>query len=151
MAATPDEDVLHSAGYLLMKAGHYIGIEIEAALEGLGLTAREFLVLSFVRSHDGLSQQQLSERLNLDPTIVVGLIDSLEERELMVRRKDPTDRRRNVLALTPNGVALHDRATAAAGATEDAFLGELSPRGRGEFREALRTILAARLPWLSGG
>lgn len=151
MAATRGEpdDVLSSAGYLLMKAGHYIGVEIEAALAGLGLTAREFLVLSFVRSHDELSQQQLSERLTLDPTLVVGLLDSLEQRGLLTRRKAPTDRRRNVLGLTAAGRGVHDRAAAAARATEQAFLADLSAPGRREFRRALTTILAERLPWLT--
>ena len=40
-------------------------------------------MLSFVRAADGLSQQELSARLGLDPTIVVGLVDGLEERGLM--------------------------------------------------------------------
>ena len=47
--AAPD-DVLGSAGYLLLKAGHYIGVEFDAALDALGLNGREFLVLSFVRA-----------------------------------------------------------------------------------------------------
>ena len=49
-------------------------------LDALGLTGREFLVLTFVRTGDGLSQQGLSERLGLDPTLVVGLVDALEDR-----------------------------------------------------------------------
>ena len=62
-----DDDVLRSAGYLLMKAGHYIGIEFDAALTSLGLSGREFLLLSFVRSASGLSQQELSARLGARP------------------------------------------------------------------------------------
>ena len=47
--------------------------------------------LSFVGSAEDLSQQDLSERLGLDPTIVVGLVDALEERQWMTR--DATRRR----------------------------------------------------------
>ena len=95
-----DDDVLRSAGYLLIKAGHYIGLDFDAALTELGLSGRELLLLSFVRSSSGLSQQELSTRLGLDPTIVVGLVDALEDRGLVRRAKDPADRRRNVLAGT---------------------------------------------------
>ena len=111
----PADDVLTSAGYLLLKAGHYIGIEFETALDALGLSGREFLVLTFVRTADGLSQQGLSERLGLDPTLVVGLVDALEDRgRSFAARRIPADRRRNILSLTPAGVAVHGEAVAAA-------------------------------------
>jgi len=142
------DEVLTSAGYLLMKAGHYIGAEFEAALTSHGLSAREFLVLSFVRSSSGLSQQELSARLALDPTIVVGLVDALEERELMTRAKDPADRRRNVLSLTAKGRRAHDAAVAAAAKAEDAFLAPLSTAQRKELATALRAVLTPRLGWL---
>jgi DNA-binding MarR family transcriptional regulator len=146
----PEDDVLTSAGYLLLKAGHYLGIEFDAALTSIGLTGREFLVLSFVRAVDGLSQQELSERLGLDPTIVVGLIDALEERELVTRRKDPADRRRNLLALTAKGRDVHSAAVTAARQAEDAFLAPLTASRRRELRTALRAVMAPRLPWLEG-
>jgi DNA-binding MarR family transcriptional regulator len=142
------DDVLGSAGYLLLKAGHYIGVEFDAALDALGLNGREFLVLSFVRAADGLSQQALSERLGLDPTLVVGLVDTLEARALMTRSKDPADRRRNLLALTGRGVATHDAAVAAARRAEDGFLAPLTARQRTQLRDALRAVMAPRLPWL---
>jgi len=144
----PSDDVLGSAGYLLLKAGHHLGIEFDAALGDLGLSGREFLVLSFVRAADGLSQQALSERLGLDPTLVVGLVDGLEARQLMTRTKDPTDRRRNVLGLTSAGAAAHDAAVAAATRAEDAFLAPLGAAQRRALRSALRTVMAPRLPWL---
>ena len=94
------DPVLTSAGYLLLKAGHYMTQEFEAALAALELTGREFLVLSFVAPEGQLPQQELTERLGLDPTIIVALVDALEERRLLTRSRDATDRRRNVLALT---------------------------------------------------
>jgi DNA-binding MarR family transcriptional regulator len=113
------------------------------------LNGREFLVLSFARASDGLSQQELSERLGLDPTIVVGLIDALEGRGLMTRTKDPTDRRRNLLGLTAPGRDVHDAALAAAQRAEDAFLEPLSASQRKALRASLRTVMAPRLPWLT--
>ena len=144
----PADDVLTSAGYLLLKAGHYIGNDFDAALTTLGLTGREFLVLSFVRAADGLSQQALAARLGLDPTLVVGLVDALEQRGLVTRTKDPADRRRNRLDLTDDGSGLHDAAVAAARRAEAVFLDPLTPRQRTQLRAALRAVMAPRLPWL---
>src|SRR4051812_15835116 len=101
------DPVLTSAGYLLLKAGTQFHSLIDDVLTELDLTGRQFLVLTFAGSTDELSQLDLSRRLGLDPTIVVGLIDGLEARTLMRRVRDPADRRRYLLELTPAGRKLH--------------------------------------------
>ncbi|MEZ5296006.1 MAG: MarR family transcriptional regulator [Ilumatobacteraceae bacterium] len=88
LGALADDAVLGSTGYLLLKAGVHVGHAIEQAMRDLGLSMRDLLVLSFAAVLEGMSQQELSERLGLDPTLVVGLVDGLEERDL-VRREGP--------------------------------------------------------------
>jgi DNA-binding MarR family transcriptional regulator len=143
-----DDPILGSASYLLLKAGTYVAAAFEAAVAELGLSARDLLVLSFVSSTEGLSQQELSSRLGIDPTIVVGLVDGLEGRGLMERSRSSIDRRRNLLRLTGEGVALRDRAIEAAAAVQDSFLGPLSEQERGELRALLYKFMAPRLAWL---
>ena len=116
---------------------------------GSGSPAREFLVLSFVGAAEDLSQQDLSERLGLDPTIVVGLVDALEERQWVTRTRDPADRRRNVLRLTAVGRTAHASAVRAAQAAEDAFLEALGPGERATLRALLNDVMRRRLPWLA--
>ena len=145
---TTSDPVLTSAGYLLLKAGHYMAIDFEATLADLELTGRAFLVLSFVSAAEGLSQQELSERLGLDPTIVVGLVDEMESRGLMTRTRDPADRRRNVLGLTAEGHDLHGRAVKAAASAEAEFLAPLGSADREELRRLLHTVMRPRLRWL---
>jgi DNA-binding MarR family transcriptional regulator len=150
MTETPAPDpVVTSAGYLLLKAGHHIGQEFDAALARLGLSGREFLVLSFVGAAKDLSQQDLSERLGLDPTLVVGLVDALEERRWMTRTRAPADRRRNVLRLTAAGRTARTRAVRAAGEAEDRFLGPLGLEERETLRALLDNIMRHRLAWLT--
>lgn len=48
------------------------------------------------------SQQALADSPSLDPSNVVGLLNELEERELITRRRDPADRR-HIVALSPRG------------------------------------------------
>jgi DNA-binding MarR family transcriptional regulator len=151
MSADDDDNhnnVLRSAGYLLMKAGHYIGTEFDTALTSLGLTGREFLLLSFVRPGSPLSQHELGGRLGIDPTLIVGLVDGLEARGLMKRARDPADRRRNVLTPTDEGIRVHDAAIAAARQAEDAFLAPLTSTQRTELANALRAVLSPRLSWV---
>lgn len=143
-----DDPILGSPGYLLLKAGHYIRLAFEEGLAALDLNAREMLVLSFVETTPGLSQQQLAARLGLDPTIVVGLVDGLEERRLLERRRDPEDRRRNVLTLTAKGTKLRARAIRAAESIQDDFLGSLSPTERDQLASVLGRTLTPHLAWL---
>ena len=143
-----DDPLLGSASYLLLKAGRYVIAEFDDALDELTLSHREALVLSFVSATEGLSQQELSDRLGLDPTIVVGLVDGLESRGLLKRLRDPDDRRRNKLLLTEHGVALRQRAIAAISAFENPLLGPLSDSERRQLQEILHKMMAPRLPWL---
>ena len=50
-----------------------------------------------------MSQHGLADTLSLDPTNVVGLLNELEDRSLVTRRRDPTDRRRHIVELSRRG------------------------------------------------
>jgi DNA-binding MarR family transcriptional regulator len=145
------DPVLTSAGYLLLKAGTQFHGLIDDALAELDLSGRQFLVLTFAGSGDPLSQLDLSRRLGLDPTIVVGLIDGLEARKLVRRTRDPADRRRYLLALTPSGRTLHATASAAVATGEREFLAPLSAADRKLLRRLLIDVMGRRLAWMSGG
>ena len=50
-----------------------------------------------------LSQRELSDKLGMDPSDIVGLVDVLEDAGFVVRNRDETDRRRYALRLTAAG------------------------------------------------
>jgi DNA-binding MarR family transcriptional regulator len=56
-----------------------------------------------------LSRRALAERLHCDPSNVTFLVDRLEERHLVSRRRAGSDRRVQALALTPAGVEVRNR------------------------------------------
>src|SRR5262245_33168042 len=146
MAGT--DPVLSSAGYLLLKAGTQFHGVIDQALDAVDLTGRQFLVLTFAGGTEPLSQLELSKRLHLDPTIVVGLLDELEGRGLVSRTRDPADRRRHRIELTGAGRKAQARAAKAVAAAELEFLGPLSAADRKELRGLLLEVMRTRLPWL---
>jgi DNA-binding MarR family transcriptional regulator len=75
----------------------------EAKLESGGLRPRHLIALKLLSEQGPVSQQGLAESLSLDPSNVVGLLNELEERELITRRRDPGDRRRHIVELSPRG------------------------------------------------
>ena len=142
------DPVLTSAGYLLLKAGTQFHGIIDDALHTVDLGARQFLVLTFANGDEPLSQSELSKRLGLDPTIVLGVIDSLEDRGAIRRTRDPADRRRSLVEITASGRRLYAKATAAVATAEREFLAPLAAADRKALRTSLLEIMEHRLPWL---
>jgi DNA-binding MarR family transcriptional regulator len=75
----------------------------ETTLEPGGLRPRHLIALKLLSEQGPVSQQGLADSLSLDPSNVVGLLNELEERELITRRRDPTDRRRHIVELSARG------------------------------------------------
>ena len=50
------------------------------------------------------SQSDLGEALRVDRTNLVGLLNDLEDADLIERRRSPKDRRRHTVSLTPTGI-----------------------------------------------
>jgi DNA-binding MarR family transcriptional regulator len=83
--------------------------DIVAALAEHGLGLHHLAVLSALADFGTLSQQQLADRLDIDKSHMVGFIDTLDERSLVTRERDATDRRRHKIALTREGRGLTQR------------------------------------------
>jgi DNA-binding MarR family transcriptional regulator len=75
----------------------------EATLEPGGLRPRHLVALRLLSEGGPTSQQACADSLSLDPSNVVGLLNDLEERQLITRRRDPADRRRHIVELSPRG------------------------------------------------
>jgi len=140
-----------SAGYLLLKAGTHLHTLIDDTLAALNLTGRQLLVLGFAGRGEPLSQQMVSERLGLDPTIVVALVDELEARGALRRERDPDDRRRHQLKITPKGRKLYAAAVHEVVVAEREFLAPLDRADREALRKLLVATMTPRLPWMADG
>ena len=76
-----------------------------------GTTDIQFNILMILKnsSREGLSQQELSERLVVTKSNVVGLIDRMEKQDLVKRNPHPTDRRFNQVVITSKGKKLLEK------------------------------------------
>jgi DNA-binding MarR family transcriptional regulator len=105
-----------------------------------GVNARELAVLQFLDGREPESQQQAAARLGIDRTTMVSLLDSLEGKDLVARRPDAEDRRRNVVVLTDAGQAKLEEATRASDAAEQELLAALDEREAAQFRALLERV-----------
>src|SRR3954454_1908240 len=86
--------------FLLAQVGAHAAQRFGERTLALGLTPADAGVLRLVAASPGRSQQDLAEQLGLSPSRVVALIDELEGKDLLERRRNPDDRRTYALALT---------------------------------------------------
>jgi DNA-binding MarR family transcriptional regulator len=97
------QGLLNSAGFLLNRLGRRLHERLNLALAPLQLTTQELGLLRIINEHGPLTQQSLGKKNLTDRTTVVHLLDTLEERQLVVRTRNQTDRRSHLLYLTPRG------------------------------------------------
>ncbi len=128
------------SGMLLVKLGRALQHRFNDALKPSDLTPRHLLVLDELRQGP-MSQQALADRVGVDPTKLVGLLNDLEGKHLVLRRRDPVDRRRHIVENSRKGETRCETAVAAAAAAEDELLGALDAAQRAQLRELL--VLAA--------
>jgi DNA-binding MarR family transcriptional regulator len=126
--SAPPPELAGRLGYLLKHAQ-------------LGLSGRELAVLTVLAGDEPASQQQAAQRLGVDRTTMVALVDALEGKGLVQRHADAADRRRNVVELTAAGRDTLHRAGEAAAEAERRFLAPLSPRDAQQLKAALLTVI----------
>lgn len=93
-------------GYHLRRAQVAVFADFARAMAGLDVTPGQFGVLVLIAANKGLSQSALGLALGLDRSTVVGVIDQLERRGLVVRAPAPGDRRSYALKLSAKGEIL---------------------------------------------
>src|SRR5919202_4745838 len=74
----------------------------------VGITMAQWRVINTLTSQNGTTQREIADKLGLDTSSLIPLIDRLEAKELVQRKPDPSDRRINRLYLTTRAeVLLH--------------------------------------------
>jgi MarR family transcriptional regulator, lower aerobic nicotinate degradation pathway regulator len=137
----PPLELLSSSIFLLKRVGFAAKDRSHAAFEGSGLSAFHYAVLALLEESPRETQAQIADALGYDRSLIVRLLDELEERGLVLRKRDPDDRRRHVVKLTPAGRSMLVELRAIVQRLEDEFLAPLSA-GEHETLHALLTKLA---------
>lgn len=102
--------------FLLSQLGAQSARRFAERLAPLGVQPSQFGLLMLLRQREGQSQRQLADALGLHRNVMVGLVDELETRGLVERRRHPADRRAHAIHLTP---AAHELLTRAVGIADE--------------------------------
>lgn len=94
-------------GHLLMRVSRTWRSVVDGRLADLGLTDTTWVPLFHLHAADqALTLKQLAQRVGLDSSTLVRVVDLLESRGLVVRETDASDRRSKSLRLTEQGLAV---------------------------------------------
>ncbi len=86
-------DSYRGPGFLLTDAAHLLRKLIDRRLQPLGLSRAQWSILAILSNHEGLSQSQISDELEIEKSTTGRLIDQVERSGWIERRPIPGDRR----------------------------------------------------------
>ncbi|MDE1872604.1 MAG: MarR family transcriptional regulator [Thaumarchaeota archaeon] len=102
-------DLKDSIGTLIFLTSKSLESAAECEIKNkLGLTSSQWKIILALNSFDGLSQRELADRIYVDGSTLVPVIDKMEENGLLERKPDPKDRRHNRLYLTKKSESVVD-------------------------------------------
>src|SRR5437870_3757094 len=131
----------------MLKRLGFLSRDIAAATYGaVGLGPYHHAVLAVLAEGSRETQGAIADTLGYDRGQLVGLLDELEERGLVERRRDPNDRRRHLVRLTGDGKRMLRRLRALAKQIEDDFLSPLSEKERANLHALLLRLAEKHEP-----
>lgn len=121
-------------------------LSLDAYEEQEGMHPYHHAVLAVLDEGQRDTQGAIAEALGYDKGQLVGLLDELEEAELVDRQRDPNDRRRQIVRMTPAGRKHLEKLRKLSVKIEDAFLEPLSEKERAQLHSLLLRLAEEHLP-----
>jgi DNA-binding MarR family transcriptional regulator len=128
--------------YLIKRVELAIRSHLDELLRPDALTALQYTALTALEHHPDMSSAQLARNSFVTAQSMADMITTLEERGLIERHRDPADRRRRAVALSPAGQQLLDRYRDQVTALESRMLGGLNKPQIAALRHSLHTCHA---------
>jgi MarR family transcriptional regulator, lower aerobic nicotinate degradation pathway regulator len=125
-------------------AGQVAGTAADLVADALaadGLRRQHFTVLSALAERGAASQAALGRRLLIDRSDMHALLNDLEQAGLVGRLRDPDDRRRMLVDLTPAGARALKRIEKRIEAAQSALVAPLSASDRRELERLLTQLV----------
>jgi DNA-binding MarR family transcriptional regulator len=97
------QSITNRSGFLIARAHYRLRERGGQALRSLGIEPRHFGVLTALAAAEPCSQQRLADRIGVSGPAIVQTIDELDRAALIVRERNPVDRREHILRLTDQG------------------------------------------------
>ena len=101
MSALPDNR--RDLAAMLVPLARTLVAREEPALRAHGISMWGYVVLTALAEHSVRTQAALAQAINADKSRIIGVLDHLQQRGLISRQPDTSDRRVHLLSLTPAG------------------------------------------------
>ena len=134
------EETAYRLGKLIKKSRRQMSNAIRSELEPLGISLPVVQILKRIASCGDLSQLELAQELELEPGALSRLLTGLEAQRLVTRRRDPSDKRRVLMAKTAAATALLDRAQPRVLAGLERMFARLAPSERDDLCRLLEKL-----------
>lgn len=137
-AAAAEDDGLAEAFWSVARRLRHASRDV---LEPWGLAPSHSRALVVLMRGGPMRLSELSDHLHIAPRSTTEVVDGLEERGLVARQPDPTDRRATLVDLTDEGRRVGDAIKQARAGEAEGFFARLSATDRDRLRRILRTLL----------
>ena len=140
------KELLASSGFLLARMGMGFKLKAMAKFEQAGFELYDYSVLAILAEGARETQATIADAITVDPSRLVAVLDSLEERGLIGRQRDPQDRRRHVVSITATGKKELARLREMTKQLEETFFEPLDAESRKTLQELLLRLAAHNDP-----
>jgi len=134
------------ASWLTNQVAHHAHRIVMEHVAETGMRKQHFSVLAAIDELGAPTQAALVRGLAIDGSDMVAVLSDLESRGYLQRWRDDTDRRRNVIRLTPEGEAALARLDAQVEAAQDVIFAPLDAAEREQLRSLLARVLEHHRP-----
>jgi DNA-binding MarR family transcriptional regulator len=138
----PIKLVSSSTTHLLHRTGQLAEDLFSRLVGNLGITARQFVVLSVVDGLEDPSQTLLCEVSGIDRSTLADIVARLVQRGLLSRQRTRRDARMYAVRITDEGKRMLEQATPIAEKVDAALLAALTPSEQENFNALLQKILS---------
>jgi len=139
-------ELVSSPVFLLKRLGMKAKEESHAAYTDAGVHPYHYSILATLAEGERETQGAIADALDYDRGQLVGLLDEMEEAGLVERRRDPEDRRRQVVVMTPAGKKTLVKVRAVAQQLDDDFLAPLTAEQRKQLQKLLLALAVEHVP-----
>jgi DNA-binding MarR family transcriptional regulator len=137
------EELGAPSAFLLALLGQSAMRRLRDALTEYGLKPRQLQILALLGDRGPMGQRELGEITGIDHSLLVTLLNPLEDEGLIERKRCCTDRRRHNVTITEPGRRRFEGASRAQQQAEDELFSSLTARQRDELASILRALIAS--------
>jgi len=142
-APAPHTSIWERPGFLVRRLHQiHVAMFIKAMVEE-NITPIQYGLLSILLARPGLVQLSLAKELGIDRANVGDVLNRLEQRKLLTRVVDPSDKRRKICLPTRDGIAFVQKYRENMQLAQVRLLEPLSPDERKTFMSLLRRLVVA--------